>query len=309
MDHRSLQKVSSSSGVRLFVDPKSKAFIAANSLRKDNPSAAALLDKIAQQPQAVWLGEWSGVNIRAVVSKLMHDASIQGTVPVIVLYNIPKRDAAASAVGAGHSAGGLDSNAAYHRWVAEVSAGLGNQEAFVILEPDALPGLNSLPESQREDRLELLRDAAALIARNNTKASVYLDAGHPAWIAAEVISERLLKAGVTSISGFSLNISHCRTTEECIAYGHRISALCCGKHFVIDTSRNGAGPHLAAKNEEESWCNPPGRKIGHVPTTDVADPLVDAFFWIKRPGESDGEGGGGPKAGVFWPEMALSLVQ
>ncbi|MEU6524290.1 glycoside hydrolase family 6 protein, partial [Streptomyces sp. NPDC046924] len=30
---------------------------------------------------------------------------------------------------------------------------------------------------------------------------------------------------------------------------------------------------------------------------ETADPLVDAYLWVKRPGESDGECKGGPKAG------------
>ena len=74
--------------------------------------------------------------------------------------------------------------------------------------------------------------------------------------------------------------------------------------FVIDTSRNGAG--YAPKYE---WCNPPGRKIGNPPTIETGEPLVDAFLWLKRPGESDGECNGGPKAGAFWDENAIELAK
>lgn len=28
--------------------------------------------------------------------------------------------------------------------------------------------------------------------------------------------------------------------------------------------------------------------VRHVPTTDTPSPLVDAFMWLKTPGESDG---------------------
>ena len=34
-------------------------------------------------------------------------------------------------------------------------------------------------------------------------------------------------------------------------------------------------------------------------------PLVDAFLWIKTPGESDGTCSGGPAAGKWWGEYAL----
>ncbi|MFI2791482.1 glycoside hydrolase family 6 protein, partial [Kitasatospora sp. NPDC018614] len=45
------------------------------------------------------------------------------------------------------------------------------------------------------------------------------------------------------------------------------------------------------------------------PTTRTADPLVDAYLWIKRPGESDGTCKGGPKAGQWWETYALELAR
>jgi endoglucanase len=98
-------------------------------------------------------------------------------------------------------------------------------------------------------------------------------------------------------------------------------------HFVIDTSRNGAGPWLPPSDMfpvpsvAEDWCNPPDRGLGIRPTRDTGIDLVDAFLWIKIPGESDGlchRGSGGPEdpvrdmvdpaAGQWFPEMALELV-
>ncbi|NUT94690.1 MAG: endoglucanase, partial [Saccharothrix sp.] len=54
---------------------------------------------------------------------------------------------------------------------------------------------------------------------------------------------------------------------------------------------------------------PPGRGLGARPTADTGIPLVDAFLWVKRPGESDGECQGGPAAGRWWPEQALELAK
>ncbi|GAB5037178.1 glycoside hydrolase family 6 protein [Nannochloropsis oceanica] len=55
--------------------------------------------------------------------------------------------------------------------------------------------------------------------------------------------------------------------------------------FVIDTGRNGqSGMRESCSN----WCNIRGAGIGHRPTTDTGSPLVDAFLWLKTPGESDG---------------------
>ncbi|KLN35314.1 hypothetical protein FB00_07785 [Cellulosimicrobium funkei] len=96
------------------------------------------------------------------------------------------------------------------------------------------------------------------------------------------------------------------------------------KHVVIDTSRNGQGPWTAppgAFPDPEVWCNPPDRGLGERPTTDTGDPFVDAYLWIKVPGESDGKcyrGTGGPldpargiedpAAGQWFVEQAAELL-
>lgn len=97
------------------------------------------------------------------------------------------------------------------------------------------------------------------------------------------------------------------------------------KHFVIDTSRNGQGPWTPpAYPDPQDWCNPPGRGLGLRPTVNTGITLLDAYLWVKIPGESDGEctrglGPGGttvdpewgridPAAGQWFPEMALDLV-
>jgi len=99
------------------------------------------------------------------------------------------------------------------------------------------------------------------------------------------------------------------------------------KHFVIDTSRNGQGiwTPTASYPDAQDWCNPPLRGVGVRPTAATADDLLDAYLWVKIPGQSDGQctrglGAGGttvdpewgiidPAAGVWFPGMALQLVQ
>ena len=53
---------------------------------------------------------------------------------------------------------------------------------------------------------------------------------------------RLNQAGVEHARGFSLNTANFFTTDDEIGYGEAISGLTNGSHYVIDTSRNGAGP-------------------------------------------------------------------
>jgi endoglucanase len=105
-----------------------------------------------------------------------------------------------------------------------------------------------------------------------------------------------------SFDGFCTNVSNFIPLDECIAWGEEVSALTNGKHFVIDTSRNGTNEH------NNDWCNPKDKRLGHVPTLETGHPLIDAFLWIKVPGESDGYCDGGPKAGIFWPEYAAMLL-
>jgi endoglucanase len=129
-------------------------------------------------------------------------------------------------------------------------------------------------------------------------------------------------------------------------------------HFVIDTSRNGQGPNtmtsfasapfnqpadVVAKLASGNWCNPPNSGVGLRPTTRTGTPLLDAYLWVKTPGQSDGQcdaaggvrawdyslftqpgwpttaaaqqvfdplwGMNDPAAGAWFPQQALALAQ
>jgi endoglucanase len=98
-------------------------------------------------------------------------------------------------------------------------------------------------------------------------------------------------------------------------------------HFVIDTSRNGLGPWQPPAGhppgDPQDWCNPPDRGLGLRPTANTGLALVDAYLWIKTPGESDGQcnrwaapgspdpvrGIVNPAAGAWFPEQALELAE
>jgi endoglucanase len=99
-------------------------------------------------------------------------------------------------------------------------------------------------------------------------------------------------------------------------------------HFVVDTSRNGQGPFNAASyanppyNQPSSvittlnnggWCNPPVRGLGAPPTASTGIALLDAYLWVKTPGQSDGtcDSAGGARAWDYsvyeaagWPTTA-----
>ena len=101
-------------------------------------------------------------------------------------------------------------------------------------------------------------------------------------------------------------------------------------HFVIDTSRNGQGPLNATVyatppyNQPASavqtltggsWCNPPARGLGVRSTANTGVALLDAYLWVKTPGQSDGtcDAQGGARAWDYtlytqpgWPTTAAS---
>ncbi|HMI84981.1 MAG TPA: glycoside hydrolase family 6 protein [Polyangiaceae bacterium] len=291
-------------GVRFFSDPYSPARLQSVSLKDSEPPKAALFAKVADGGGADWIGEWSG-NVENWVGKRVTLLHSKGALPIFIVYNVPKRDCGQ------YSTGGIEKGEAYKKWIAAFATGIGNRRAAVILEPDALGLLKKcLSEVDQKERLELLRFAVHSFASLGNTA-VYIDAGNSDWIKAPEMAERLKGAGIDEADGFALNVSNYKTTESSIQFGKDLSNRLKGKHFVIDTSRNGKGPPDSCKDPEgeSCWCNPPGRGLGVLPTAQTADPLVDAYLWLKKPGESDGACNGGPKAGSFWPEQALDLAK
>jgi endoglucanase len=282
------------SGAKLFVDPASSAKRQADAWRKTRPADAALMDRIASQPLAQWMGGWN-VDIGRDVANAVSRITGAKALPVFVAYNIPNRDCGQ------YSAGGAGSADAYKRWIRSFANGIGNRKAVVILEPDALAGMSCLNSQKQQERLDLIHDAVRVLKAKG--AAVYIDAGHAKWVNPADMANRLNRAGIAEADGFSLNISNFLGTSVNVAYGMEVSKRVGGKHFIVDTSRNGQNATDAG-----NWCNPTGQRIGQTPTTHTGNPLVDAFLWIKAPGESDGTCGGGPAAGKWWAEYALGLA-
>ncbi|MGI5467093.1 glycoside hydrolase family 6 protein [Streptomyces sp. CA-132043] len=288
-----------------WVDPDTAGARKARVLaERGRETEAILLRRIADRPVAVWLTEDDPASR---VARITKEAAADSQVPVFVAYNIPQRDC-------GHySAGGAGSDDAYRQYVARLAQGLGSRKAVVVLEPDAVPHtVAGCRNRTRADRLGLLNEAVrTLKARPGT--SVYVDAGNASWIKdIDALARFLSSAGVKYADGFALNVSNFQTTKASEEYGDKLSRALGGAHYVIDTSRNGNGPPPADQDPAsgaESWCNPPDRALGTPPTTRTGHPLVDAYLWIKRPGESDGTCRGGPPAGQWWTDYALQLVR
>lgn len=273
--------------VSLFVNPGSQA-ARYNATHPGTPEIALL----ASIPQAIWLT--STDSAADTVQRAMSVLPATDT-PIFVVYNIPGRD------NNGASTGGALGTAEYEQFIDTLESLTAPVAPIFILEPDALPFLPQLAEDQAQQRFDCLGYAIDQLSHAGT---VYLDAGHPAWLPAAHIADLYNDIGATANQGFSLNVSNFRTTAECQAYAQQLYAAT-RKPSVIDTSRNGNGPPADVNDIQ----NPLGRKIGTRPLEVPFSKSVDANLWIKAPGESDGPAHGGGFAGTFNPQFAIHLVR
>ncbi|HYO38556.1 MAG TPA: glycoside hydrolase family 6 protein [Nocardioidaceae bacterium] len=293
--------------VRFFVDPTNHAATAATALRVAGRQAAAreLSAEIGDRPSAVWL---TPVN-EAVYSQaqaVTQAAEERQQLPVLVAYNLPGRDCGQ------YSSGGAADIDAYLDWLGSMAAGIGERPAVVVLEPDAIAlTLEGCTSGQSApERYRMLKEAVTILKRQ-PKVKIYLDAGNASWIGdLDALAGALRAAGIGSADGFALNVSNFETTARSVRYGDELSRRLEGAHYVVDTSRNGAGPPQGAGTGHRAWCNPPGVRLGTPPTTRTAHPLVDAYLWVKQPGDSDGAcGAGAPAAGTWWGAYASELTK
>ena len=201
-----------------------------------NKADARLIKQLVQTPQAVWFTKGTPKTVMQDVRNTVERAADKGTVPVLVAYNIPFRDCAQ------YSAGGATTVPEYEAWIDGFAAGIGNNKAVVILEPDGLgiiPWYNPFadrdgwvanpnyewcqpaeadPANAAADRFAMLNYAVdKLKALPNT--SVYLDATHSGWLGAGDAADRLIQAGVLRADGFFLNVSNYVQNPQLEKYG------------------------------------------------------------------------------------------
>jgi cellulose 1,4-beta-cellobiosidase len=302
----------------LYVNPdyakKAEAAVAAD------PPNAALVKKVTKQPTAMWLVQMDSLpHLPRWLEDVGKQAKTAGkpVVPVFLVYNLPNRDCSAKS-----SAGELTvengGEAKYREFVDKIAAEFKkhpNQRIVVILEPDSLPNLaTNLHIEQCAKSQNIYRNsvAYAIAQLSLPNVSLYLDAAHAGWLGwdgnrtkiAQIFKEVLLQAGgVDRIRGFATNVSNytaltgeantkLEPSNPCpneLSYVQKLNESLekvgiTGKGFIIDTSRNGRD---GIRTKWGNWCNVKGAGIGERPRANPA-PLIDAYLWIKPPGESDG---------------------
>ncbi len=343
--------------VAFFLNPSYTAAVEATA--KKYPDEAATIRKVAQHPTAVWLD-----SIRAISNlpgwldeaKKQQDASGKPTLTVVVVYDLPNRDCSAAA-SAGELKVAQNGEERYRKEfidpIVNIFKAHPDQPIVVVLEPDSLGNLATnmdLPACQ--EAKSAYKNGVAYAIRNLAlpNVSIYLDAAHSGWLGWDdnrAKIGRIFKTvlndagGPQMIRGFALNISNYTSlnnrdgailepTNPCpneLSYAKTLRKTLemygfKNHGFLIDTSRNGKGQ---IRKKWGSWCNVRGAGIGERPRAEP-EPDIDAYFWVKPPGESDGVadpsaprfdemcGGpdaakGAPQAGQWFESYFLDLVR
>lgn len=315
-------------GARFYVDP---GFVEkVESTATATPARADQIRRVAGYPTAVWLS-----SIASVSSVSRHlDAALaqqktggQPVVTVFVIYDLPERDCSASA-----SVGELTAaNRGEERYKSEFLEPIAaqfrahpSQRIAVIVEPDSLANVATNLNVGRCAAAEgIYRRSLAAAIRDLAlpNVSLYLDAAHAGWLGwqsnrkkiAHIFRDVLDAAGgVDLVRGFAANVSNydslrdgdiakLEPSDPChdeLGYVEKLTASLAevgivGKGFIIDTARNGRS---GIRTKSASWCNIKGAGLGARPQA-APEPGVDAYWWVKPPGDSDG--GSDPNAPGF----------
>ncbi len=214
---------------KIYVNPDSFTAQSAT-LLEDQAKVDAL--NLAKVPSATWFTDGTPVDVEQKVRGLVKRAAAAGAVPVLVAYNIPWRDCAL------YSAGGAASGDAYLAWIKGFAAGIGDDRAIIVLEPDSLGVIpwhrtmrgeleNCRPKDVdlatiSEARFAQLRAAVEILSvRRNAK--IYLDGTTSSWLVPGEAVSRLVRANVAKADGFFLNVSNFESDMRVTKYARWLS--------------------------------------------------------------------------------------
>jgi cellulose 1,4-beta-cellobiosidase len=344
-------------GAAFYVNPDYKATV--DAMAAKHPEASDKLKKLSVYSTAIWFSKIADLGK---LPQYLADAEAQQAkggkpvVPVFVVYDMPGRDCAAAA-----SAGELGPNetgeARYQKEyidvIATALAAHPKVNAALILEPDSLANLVTnleKPNCAAAEPIYKRAIAYAIAKLSLPNAFIYVDAAHAGWLgwprnivkSYAVYKEVLeMAGGADRIRGFATDVSNYDPAKDPTAPKRDPAAApndelgyvqdlakglptvgITGKAFVVDTGRDGV-PNV--RTAPGNWCNIKGAGLGERPQASP-EPNVDAYLWIKVPGESDGTADksaarfdencvsddaspGAPEAGLLFEPYLLDLVK
>jgi endoglucanase len=303
-------------GQRFFLDRMEPAYMQwVRWKRAGETTKANIIWKLAREPRFRWFGKFTAPRmqkkIRGYLDRVQCDQP--GTVPLMVVMRHQGKGCSGT-----YRAGGVAEDRRTMRWYDDFADSVGNHRVVIAFEPDSLGTVDCLARDRRKARLDVLRYGVDRLSQL-PNATIYLEAGASDWEPATRTAKQLRYIGVSKVRGFMLNVTHHDWTRANILHGLQISRMVGGKHFIINTSYNGRGPlHYRkwinrAKHKWRTinvWCHPGLRGLGPAPTTATANPMVDAYMYINRPGYSAGSCNGGPlPVGTWWAARALMYAE
>jgi len=213
---------------RFFVPPPNSGEVQqiAELAKANSAREAAAITAMASVPQTVWFSKGTPEEVRSAVSNTIARATNDRSIPILAAFNRPYRDCA------GFSGGGAKDTVAYQAWIDGFAAGIGNERAVVILEPDStgiLPNNTSLngtqdwcrptvtdgrgntvmaPGATPDEAYAQVGYAVRRLRKDAPNAWVYLDGAHADWLTVGEAAYRLWKSGVLGSQGFG-SIRNC----------------------------------------------------------------------------------------------------
>src|SRR5205814_7511452 len=112
------RRVPRAAAPRLYADPANSLFAAAAHLAGQDPAEAAELRAIARTPAGLWAAGQPGE--MQMITQVTRAGARRHSVPVIVAYNLPDRDACGK-----FSAGRAMTAPGYERWIGQLAAAVG----------------------------------------------------------------------------------------------------------------------------------------------------------------------------------------
>jgi len=306
-------------GAKFYVNPDYTTKVEATA--KEVPEIAPQIKKLGKQPTAMWLESLGALKH---LPRWLEDAGKQEKaagkplVPVFLVYNLPNRDCSAKS-SAGELTTENDGEKRYRSEfidkIAEQFAAHPKQKIVAILEPDSLPNIATNLDKEKcalSEKVYRNSVAYAISKLSLPNVSLYLDAAHAGWLGwdsnrakiAQIFKEVLDAAGGPDrIRGFATNVANYTSLDGEANKKLESSNPCPNEHlyveklaasleavgiknkgFLIDTSRNGKD---GIRVKWGNWCNVKDAGLGERPKINPK-PLIDAYLWVKPPGESDG---------------------
>ncbi|KAL6595373.1 1, 4-beta cellobiohydrolase [Neocallimastix sp. 'constans'] len=291
-------------------------------------SLIAKAEKMKTYSNAIWLDtiknmqSWLESNLEGALSQ--QESTGKKVLTVFVVYDLPGRDCHALASNGELLANASDMERYKTEYIDVIEGHLKkykSQPVVLIVEPDSLANMVTNIETTPAcaDSQNYYYDGHAYLLKKFgvlPHVAMYLDIGHAFWLgwddnrekAGKVYAKVIQSGSPGKVRGFTDNVSNYTPWEDpTLSRGPETEWNPCpdekryleamhkdfkaagieSVYFVSDTSRNG---HKTDRKHPGEWCNQTGVGIGARPQASPISGMdyLDAFYWIKPLGESDG---------------------